>query len=286
MARPAITRGVTAATTALAAGAVVLLGGAAANAAPATIEWNDGGTNLTRTVSNTNPNPGDVITVSTRWARNNAHYEELWWAKDFHPTCLTYVPGSAKLTDKAGVHTVEPYVETKPDYTAADFATSGYKPLSKNFDDTPTLSFQYTVGADCARGTALYTGVSYNGSRGQGDYVNKGPAVTVAADSVSASLAPVSGAVVGTATTLTVTVTPHGAGNVEFKDGDTVIGTAAVGADGTATQSWTPATAGDRTITATYNGPGGTATTSAVVTVTAASGDGSSTGSLGSLFGS
>ncbi|WP_345350303.1 Ig-like domain-containing protein [Rhodococcus olei] len=285
MVRRATTRFITATTTALAVGTVTLLAGGVASAAPGSITWRDGYTTFTRTVSNTTPNPGDVITVTTTWARDDANYEELWWAKDFHATCLSYVPGSAKLTDNAGVHTVEPYVEVKPDFAAADFATSGYKPMVRNYSDTPTLSFQYTVGADCARGSALYTGLSYNGSRGRGDYVNKGPAVTVANDSFSAALAPVSGATVGAATTLTATVTPHGAGTVEFKDGDTVIGTATVGPDGTATQSWTPTTAGDHTITATYSGPGVSATTSAVVAVAGTAGGGGA-GSLGSLFGS
>lgn len=286
MARLATIRGVTAATTALAAGAAVLLAGGVATAASQSITWNDGGTNLTRTVSNATPKPGDVITISTTWARNDAHWEEVVWAKNFHPTCLAYVPGSATLTDAAGVHAVEPYVEVKPDFAAADFASLGYKPVSKKNVDTPTLSFQYTVGADCARDTALYTGLSYNGSRGQGDYVNKGPAITVAKDSFSAALAPVSGATVGTATTLTATVTPSGVGTVEFKDGETVIGTATVGPDGTATRAWTPTTAGERTITATYTGPAGTATTSAVVTVAEAPASDGVAGSLDSLFGS
>uniref|UniRef100_UPI00056A7FF8 Ig-like domain-containing protein n=1 Tax=Rhodococcus sp. UNC363MFTsu5.1 TaxID=1449069 RepID=UPI00056A7FF8 len=77
----------------------------------------------------------------------------------------------------------------------------------------------------------------------------------------------------GTATTLTATVNPAGAGGtIEFKDGNDVLGTAQVGANGEATQQWTPTTAGQHTITATFSGRDGVlgSTTTAQISVTAA----------------
>src|SRR5262249_5293827 len=111
--------------------------------------------------------------------------------------------------------------------------------------------------------------------------------VTVAAADTNSTVTvkPVTGATVGTAVTLTATVSPANAGGtVTFKDGSTVIGSAAqVGADGTATVTWTPATAGAHTLTADYSGNGtvNASTTQAAVTVASAGG----TGSVGSLPG-
>ncbi|MFC9787390.1 Ig-like domain repeat protein [Rhodococcus sp. NPDC127528] len=383
MAHRAISRGIAAgAATTFTVGAFALLTGGIANAAPQTITWDDGKTHFTRIVSNTTPAAGDTVTISTRWERTDANWEKLNWVREWHPACLTYVPGSATVTDAAGTHNIEPFVETQSDYTAVDFVTLGYQPTAKRYEDAPLLSTQYKVGNDCSRADALTTGMSYLGSRGAGTYTSKGPLVTVAKNTTTTSLAavggatagqastltatvtggapgdtvefydgatkigtgtlaangtatatwtpelpgshglsakylvtpaanaslsgvqyvqvapsgsthtttlaPVAGATVGTATTLTATVAPGNAGGtVEFKDGATVIGTAALGPDGTATQAWTPTAAGDRTITATYNGPGGiTSSAQATVAVAAATGDGSSTGSLGSLFGS
>ncbi|MDI9917016.1 Ig-like domain-containing protein [Rhodococcus sp. IEGM 1379] len=77
-------------------------------------------------------------------------------------------------------------------------------------------------------------------------------------------------------------------GNVTFKDGDTVIGTAKVDANGNASLNWTPTVAGQRTVTAEFSGNGNVAASNesiSVQVVPAANGGGtgSSTGSLGSL---
>ncbi|GAA4486842.1 hypothetical protein GCM10023094_44140 [Rhodococcus olei] len=362
-------------------GAFTLLTCGIANAAPQTITWDDGYTHFTRIVTNTTPAAGDTVTITTRWERTDANWEKLNWVREWHPACLTYVPGSATVTDAAGTRAVEPFVETQSDYTAVDFVGLGYQPTAKRYEDAPLLSTQYKVGNDCSRNEALTTGMSYLGSRGPGTYTTKGPLITVAKNATTTSLAtvggaalgqastltatvtggaqgdpvefydgaakigtgtldangvaattwtpavpgshgltakylvtasadgslsavqyvdvpsaytttvaPVTGATVGTATTLKATVTPGSTGGtVEFKEGDTVVGTATLDANGTATLSWTPTAAGDRTITAAYTGPGGV-TSSGQITVTVATADstggGSSTGSLGSLFGS
>ena len=101
------------------------------------------------------------------------------------------------------------------------------------------------------------------------------------------TLNPIGAAAVGKATTLTAKVNPANAGGtVTFKDGSTVVGTGQVGADGSATVAWTPATAGQRTITAEYSGHGTVNASSGQrpVTVTASGGTGG-TGGTGSLGG-
>ncbi|WP_143187320.1 Ig-like domain repeat protein, partial [Rhodococcus maanshanensis] len=85
------------------------------------------------------------------------------------------------------------------------------------------------------------------------------------------TLNPIAGATVGKATTLTATVNPAGAGGeIDFADGEDLLGTAQVGANGQATHQWTPTTAGQRTITANFTGRDGVAgetTTTQQVTV-------------------
>ncbi|SEK70232.1 Ig-like domain repeat protein [Rhodococcus maanshanensis] len=252
MAHRATTR--TVAATALALGALTIFGTGVANAAPATISWDiwNGTTLFTRTVSNATPAVGETITVSTKFARNDSYTEKISWIKDHHDSCLTYVPGSAKLTNNLGTHPVEPYLEITPDFVAGDFNPTSYQvTISQN--DPATFSAQYTVGADCDLGTALGSGMSYSGSRTPSDFSTKGPAVTVTKANTTTTLNPITGAKVGTATTLTATVTGAATGNtVEFYDGTTKIGQNTLGANGTGTYQWTPTTAGQHTLTAKF----------------------------------
>ncbi|RMI32646.1 hypothetical protein EBN03_11785 [Nocardia stercoris] len=103
------------------------------------------------------------------------------WFKDFHPTCLTYVPGSAKLTDAAGAHQVEPYIEIAPGYIAADFYTLGLKVVSDVGPTSvaPVFSAQYKVGS-CTPGTPMTTGIAYAQAQwGTADDSTEGPSITV-----------------------------------------------------------------------------------------------------------
>ncbi|MGW4243500.1 hypothetical protein [Nocardia sp. NPDC004722] len=60
---------------AVAAGfAAVVMPGTAA-AASGTVTWNDGNSKFTRTVSDTNPIPGETITVTTMWERTGIPVE-------------------------------------------------------------------------------------------------------------------------------------------------------------------------------------------------------------------
>lgn len=129
-----------------------------------------------------------------------------------------------------------------------------------------------------------------------------GPVTVTVADKPAEStpsttaLNDVTGAQVGKATTVSAKVTPATAGGtVTFKDGDTVIGTAQVGTDGIASTTWTPATAGQRTLAAEFSGNGNVTASSDQASVSVAAGTGggtpgtpgtgSSTGSLSNLLG-
>ena len=93
---------------------------------------------------------------------------------------------------------------------------------------------------------------------------------------------------VGASNMLSAQVSPGNAGgSVTFKDGDTVIGTAQVDANGNAGLAWTPATAGQRVIKAEYSGAGNVnaSADSESVQVAAAPGGGDG-GNGSSLFGS
>ncbi|WP_458686499.1 Ig-like domain-containing protein [Nocardia tengchongensis] len=281
----------------LAVGALALFNSAAAVAAPATISWDNQASHYTRTVSNATPAIGDTITVSTKFERTDTTDEKLHWVKDWHPACLTYVSGTAKVTDSGGDHAVEPYLEVQRDFIAGDFSATSYQVVAKNRPgtvDSPTLTAQYTVGADCALDTDLSSGIEYLSSLGHVDFHAQGPAIRVAKPiTATLALAPVTGATVGKVAALTATVTPANVGGtVTFKDGDTTIGSAPVGGDGTATVQWTPAAAGAHTIAAQYAGAG-SATQTLSVTVasdagtggTGGTGSASGLGSLGSLLG-
>ncbi|MGW6379595.1 Ig-like domain-containing protein [Rhodococcus sp. NPDC055112] len=111
-------------------------------------------------------------------------------------------------------------------------------------------------------------------------------AVQIAANVASTvTLEPITPAPDSNEYTLKAKVTPAAAGGtVEFKDGNDVLGTEQVEADGTAARIWYPETDGKHTITATFSGRDGVtgSTSTQQVTVTTAgpnSGDtGSSTG--------
>ncbi len=104
--------------------------------------------------------------------------------------------------------------------------------------------------------TAVFSGRDgVSGSTSDASTITIGPAPVEAQESTT-TIDNVDGAEVGATSALRVVVTVAGAdattGTVTFKDGATVIGTTAV-TDGVATLQWTPATAGQRTITAEYN---------------------------------
>ncbi|MFD4295518.1 Ig-like domain-containing protein [Rhodococcus sp. NPDC058532] len=246
---------------------LMIVGGGAANAAPASVDWWDGNSHFTRTISNAMPAVGEVVTTSTKFERKAwTSSEILHEVKDVHPTCLTYVEGSAKVDGKAqGL-----------DSKGADFAkVKGSWTVYPNIEPkSHTFEFSYTVGADCARGAALPTSMHYSGGLGSGTYNDKGPAITVAKNASTTTLAAVTDAKVGKSSQLTATVTGGAAGNpVEFYDGATKIGAGPL-AGNSVSIAWTPTTAGDHGITAKFLATGSAnESTSAAQTVTVAEAD-------------
>ncbi|WQB72829.1 Ig-like domain-containing protein [Prescottella equi] len=226
---------------AVAAGFVVTLGASPAGAAPGSVTWQDGNSKFTRTVSNTTPNEGDIVTVSTKFERTGGVVEWLQAVKDLHPPCLTYV-GGARATPEI----------------AADYArVTGSWPVYPNIDPkSQTFDFQYRVGADCVRGVPLMTTMHYSGTLGSGTYVDKGPTVTVAKNTTATTLAAVTGPVTaGQLVTLTATVTGGAQGDpVDFYDGAAKLGSGTLNASGVATFTWTSTTQGSHSLQAKYPG--------------------------------
>ncbi|MGW6375227.1 hypothetical protein ACWFRB_04060 [Rhodococcus sp. NPDC055112] len=177
MAHRTLTRGVAAgAATTFAVGALALFGGGIAGAAPASVTWDEGSTRFTRGVSNAAPAVGDTITVTTKFERTKAVEERLNWVKDYHDACLTYVYDSAKMNGKP----VEPHLDIKPGFIAADFMATSYQATVTQASPV-TFTAQYKVGENCVIGAKLNSGMEYIGSRGPGNYSSKGPQITVKA---------------------------------------------------------------------------------------------------------
>ena len=177
----AITRGIAVgAATAFAAGALALSGTGVAGAATGTTTWADYYTTFTRTVSNTTPDAGDIITMTTKFQRTNGTEEYLYNIKDRHDSCLAYVPGSAKMNDVSVIPQVvdDGSVPGRDALVSIDFGPNEW--VVKNQPAfNPVFSVSYKVGADCVRGRVLVTGMDYNGSLGFGGYYTQGPGITV-----------------------------------------------------------------------------------------------------------
>ncbi|MFK4360174.1 MULTISPECIES: Ig-like domain-containing protein [unclassified Rhodococcus (in: high G+C Gram-positive bacteria)] len=234
---------------AVAAGFAVVAGVGVAGAAPETpgsLTWNANNYEYTRTISNVTPSEGETITVKTVFKRKNIVVDYLYAIKDVHPTCLTYVEGSAKVNGSTRS------VESKgADFVRVKGSLTEW-PLYNN--DSKTFEFKYTVGADCAREVPLDTSVHYNASVTSSDFQNKGPAVTVSKNISTTTLSPTSGVKLGQLVPLSATVTGGADGDsVEFFDGATKVGAGAL-ANGVATLAWTPADVRTHSVTAKYLG--------------------------------
>ncbi|MFC4605196.1 Ig-like domain-containing protein [Rhodococcus kronopolitis] len=263
MTRNAMARGIAAgAATTLAVGALALLGGGIAGAAPGTVTWDEGAARFTRIVSNTTPAVGETVTVTTKFDRTSWIDEFVYNVKDRHPSCLTYIPGSAKMTGNGGDRPVaSPEVVVDEGngrgYVRAAWGVTDWVVQNRpGFVQTPVFSVSYRAGKNCARDTALLTGMEYGGSLG-GTNSLRGPSITMSKTGTATSIAAVTGARVGVPSTLTAYVTGAEPGNtVEFRDSGTRVGEAALDAAGKATLAWIPTVAGNRTVTAHFLGTG------------------------------
>ncbi|NMM89756.1 hypothetical protein B2J88_36390, partial [Rhodococcus sp. SRB_17] len=249
-------RGVAAgAATALAIGTLTVFGTSVADAAPIVRDWADGKTSFNRTISNGTPGVGETINVTTKWRRTDNVTETINWATDVNPPCLTYVPGSAKINGNPVTPAVNPNRGGTP--PSGTVAVSGLTLVNAPGTNNPSYSVDYIVGANCALGTTLQTGMDYGGDRGAGYYGFGGPNITAGKGNPTTTLSPVTGAKIGQSTTLTANVTGGGSatGNpVEFYDGATKIGQGNLGAAGNVTTAWTPTTAGAHALTARFLG--------------------------------
>ncbi|MFC4605420.1 Ig-like domain-containing protein [Rhodococcus kronopolitis] len=265
---------------AVAAGFATVLGAGVAGAAPASVSWADGNSNFTRTVSNTTPVEGEIVTTSMKFMRKALTVVEYVQAvKDFHPACMTYVDGSAKVDGSPrGLQSSGPdFVRVTGDWSVYP----NIEPKSRTFE------FSYKVGADCDRDVAMNTWTDYSGSLGSGSYPNKGTNVTVSKNVTTTVLDAVpAGIQVGQAVPLKATVTGGADGNiVEFFDGGAKIGQGAL-AGGVATATWTPAVRGAHALTATFAATGkANASASAAVNVQIAQSDAVSTTALAPIVG-
>ncbi len=237
----------------MAAGFAATVGVGSATAAPGTAEWDASGRYFTRTISNVSPAVGETITSKTVFQRSSLEY--LYAVKDVHPTCLTYVPGSAKVNGSA-----RSPESTGPDFVRIEGSVTQWPVYAKGGLLNPkswTLEVSYVVGADCARDTALMTTAHMSGSSGaDGTYQNKGPTITVSMDATTTTLAAVPTPILtGQSVTLTATVSGAAQGNiVEFYDGATKLGEGQINGSGVGTYAWTPTTAGARSLTAKFPG--------------------------------
>jgi hypothetical protein len=162
---------------AVAAGFAVTAGVGIASAAPGSVNWQEGGSTFTRTISNVTPAEGETISVSTTFGRvPNAETgdETIQEVTDVHPACLTFVDLKVDGAQTA---------LTSSDPTSAKVVGSW---LVTAGSPGHTMVFSYKVGANCDRDVALKTSMKYSGSLGAGNYPDKGPTISVA-KSASAS---------------------------------------------------------------------------------------------------
>ncbi|WP_171018721.1 Ig-like domain repeat protein [Rhodococcus sp. Q] len=218
-------------TAVMAVGFAAAFGVTEAAAAPVNQSTNSGQWTFNRTISNGTPAPGETITVTNDIRWNGGLAPTISALKDIHPTCLAYVPNSSRVNG-LGVGT------TTPDATTVSMNGSW---IRSAVDRNISYTLQYTVGADCARDTALTTGAGVNSNQGLGSTnANTGPNVSVTKDATQTTLAAAPAPQATKATTLTATVTNGATGTVEFSNNGTVLGTGTV-ANSTAVYSWTPA---------------------------------------------
>lgn len=230
---------------AVAAGMAVTMGAGAAGAEEVTESTTSGQWTFKRKVSNTTPKPGDVIHV-----RNDIRWND-WYApivsrlKEVHDPCLTYVPGSAKVNGGnpgLEINTVDAFVLMKGTWSRS----------AATRDMNYTLS--YTVGENCARdvdlGFEVHLGADQNAST---TARSVGPSISLTKNTTSMSVGQVNSPEVGKATQLSAKVLGSHAGDtVEFFVQDVHLGSAPVNAEGWAYLDWTPSSAGNKTIRASY----------------------------------
>jgi endonuclease I len=198
-------------------------------------------------------------------------------APDFHGTdTFTFTASDATTTTSAPAAvsvTVSP-VNDRPTVTGAELRTTAGTPVTATLQasdpdgDPVTISSvtQPENGSVTSTGLSItYTPATRSGTETFTVTVSDGRGGEASAE-VDVETTPRAAELVvtapratrGTPTTVTITATgpegPTPTGAVELRSGATVLGTATLGPDGTATVPVTPVTAGDRPLTASYAG--------------------------------
>ena len=242
--------------TAMAGAALVVGGAGAASAEPLTVSGTTAAVagnymSYERTVSNSAPVYGDVVTISGKIQRHGwANTATLTSMRNLHPECFKYVPNSASWTvsGKTYDQSSNPN-EVNPTARYLELDPPGL------WETTPfVMRADFTVLCDA--GPVPSGGLSWNSAlAGQGSDSNSekvGPTITVQRKGTQVWLAQPVNPEVNQQVTLRATTNnvPDG-GVVSFSVDGAPVGTGPV-SGGQATLEWTPTTAGTKQVTATF----------------------------------
>ncbi|GAC80678.1 MULTISPECIES: hypothetical protein [Gordonia] len=164
----------------------VALSSGSASADEGLTYWEDGNSRFNQLVSDTTPEIGDTITITTQFQRKWAD-EYIYSVKELVPACLRYIEGSAgwggspSPADKVEISSGTPadpqaYVKVN----APSITSWVVKGLGSGFGGKKSVSMQFYVRESCGTGVAMPTSMHYGGSLGSGTYEDKGPTITVA----------------------------------------------------------------------------------------------------------
>lgn len=282
------------ATTVACTSAVALLSAPIAIAASATETHTDSRSVYSRTVSNTTPALGEIITYAQTFTTTSGNDYIYEW-KNNVDSCLEYQSGSAilRIGDASIITLPEDKVIATPGATTIKSNdASGYWAFNKDAPHTFTL--QYKVSDSCAQDKELTSGFYYKygnflGTKTYGsDKFNGGPAITVIdASRVRTAVKLVDApdtAAVDRPLTLKAKVTASADNGVEvpslagkkvnFVSGGTALCTADIAAiTGTATCDWTPTSTGNFEVKAVFEDSGeilGSSSDAKSITITVA----------------
>ena len=251
-----IRRSLAAASATVMAGAALVVGGAGvASAEPVSADYRVGSAflanpfDLTREVSEAAPTFGDTVTITTTVQRDGST-SLLYRMRDHTPACLEYVAGSARWQATGGNVASE---ATAP----GEFSqTAEYVQFANGWGVTPApfwMTAQYTVSCDAGPlntgGTWIKRAPAGNDELGSRNF---GPQMTVLRKGTSVFLhEPVNPQVNQQVSLRAITsYVPDGSKVVFTVDGESV-GEGTV-SNGEAVLPWTPSTAGDKVVRATF----------------------------------
>ncbi|MGW8591813.1 Ig-like domain repeat protein [Dietzia sp. NPDC055877] len=212
---------------------------------------------ITRTVSEATPTYGQVVTVRTEVMRESGGYL-LYRVRDFTPTCLEYVPNSARWQATGG--------DVASEATAADefSRTSEYVQFANGGGVTAKpfwITAEYTVKCDATQpGTGLNTGGTWikRAPGGNDELGNKtmGPQIAVQQIQSEVELTATPNSVsVGEPVSLAAGTSGIPDGHeLELLVNGTPSGTTTVNAGSASFSDWTPTATGDFTLAARYAG--------------------------------